>query len=672
MKTEILKDDLIRLYVEKNKTDKEIAEIYSTNIFRIWKLRKEYGIEGINARHRKFFENPQVSITPRQMSIINGSLLGDSCLKNNSTQTAYLSIAHTIKQKEYVDWIYNELKSICPTLPKKYTSKDNKYITYYFASESRRDLKEIRDKIYIPHKTVSKWWINQIDDMGLAVWYMDDGSLQYINKTKSVFSFATNSFSQEENYILAGMLKDKFSLNIEVRPFNKKSGIQYNLFISDDSFEDFQKIVSPYVIESMKYKLPCDLSNVHLQKNLKCNVNKEILEKLYYENSLTQDQMASILGVHKSTVRKYMHIFSIKPRDNQEAQLNGKNNKSKRQGNGRFMAMVLEGDGEKRAFELFREFRKNSFPYLAIKDENHYIGTIDRLNNANGTIVDNTFRYSRSAIEICSSLCPQIFSMSANNSLSPLEIFKDDNMLMDCIRRTIKFAKKDTIASVRQGLKTYRNNRCVTIFPPEWGKVIIQDLFKNSENNLSLLDFSCGFGGRLIGAYASDRVKYYLGIDPLSENIESHKKIYSLIQQHAVLKNKKFDADFICGSVEEVIEGVSDKFNIVFTSPPYFNKEIYASSKGQCYNLYPKYEDWRDLWLEKILTQSYGLLTNHGAMIIFMGNCGKIDIKKDCMDIMTRISGSVPLIYKFLLPSIEYNRNKNIKKFEVAFVIRKQ
>jgi len=668
LKIEISYDELSKLYIDENKTDKEIAQIYSTSVFCIWELRKKYGLKGINARHRKFFDNPQLQISPRQLSIIMGSLLGDACLKSNRS-SSYLSISHTTKQKGYINWLYSELQSICPTPPKHYISK-GKYITYYFASESRTDLNEFRNRIYTPKKIVNEWWLNYIDELALSVWYMDDGTLQYVNKNKSIFSFATNSFSQQENYLLAIMLKDKFGLDAEVKPCNKKTGIQYNLLISDNSFSDFKDIVSQHIVSSMEYKLPSDLTKFNLQKNIKTKVDKEILERLYYKELLTQDQIAVVLGVHKSTVRKYMNIFSIHSRENKEAQIKGKNNKCKRDINGRFKVLELSEEEEKKASYLFRQMRSGDFPYPLVKDDERYIGIIDKLYNSKDVILDNSFPYSKKAIGICSSFCPQIFAMASDNSLSPLQIFNDDNMFLDCVRRTIKFAKKDTIASVRQGLKTYKNNRSVTIFSPEWAKAVVQYFFKN-RNDLSMLDFSCGFGGRLIGAYSSGIVSKYVGIDPLEENIVSNKKIYSLIKKHSYLRNNNFEANLINDTAEDVLGVIDEKFDIVLTSPPYFNKEVYSGSKKQCYNKYSNYSEWKEGWLREVLNIAYDKLKEGGTMAIFMGDCGKIKIKDDCKDIMFGMCGSFPLECKFSLPNIEYNRGKDIKKFDTCFVVKK-
>jgi len=671
LKEKISKEKLYFFYVEENKTDSQIGEMYGLSTFSVWNLRKKYNIKGINARHRKYFDNPQIEITERQMSIIRGSLLGDACLKGKGAKTSYLSISHTYKQKEYIEWLYGELKSICPSEPCNYVSK-GKYVTMTLNSESREDLFDIRSKIYTPTKRVGNWFIDGLNNIVLAIWYMDDGSLQYINASKSIFSFATNSFTQEDNYMLSKALYEKFGLYSEVKPHNKKSGVQYNLLISKQSFDRFINIVSPHIVPSMKYKLPCDLHFSSLISNIESNINKDILEELYYVKKLTQQQIASILGVHKSTVRKYMNLFSIKPRNIIEAQLNGKNNKCTRKPNGQYKEIILSDADIIRAKNIFDNMRSSDFPYYDIKDDKHYIGIIDGLWTFNRGIENKEFPYSRRGIEMCSSLCPQIFSMASKGSLSPLDIFKDDDMLMDCIKRTIKYAKKQTINAVRVGLKTYRNNRCVTIFPPEWAKVAIQ-YCSGDLKKLSVLDFSCGFGGRLIGSYASGNVTNYVGIDPLNENIISHVKIERLIKKHADLRGNEFKSLFINGTAEDVLGRIDNKFDIIITSPPYFNKENYSVDNTQCYNKFSTYDEWKDKWLKEILLKSCEMLNDNGYIILFISNYGKIPVKDDCSYFLNEIYGHEVEELRFKLPSLEYHRSniKILPKYDTCLIVQK-
>jgi len=666
----ISKDQLVQLYINENKTDKEIASIYGVTHGTISLWRKKYSIKGINASHRKFFDNPQIELSQRQQSIILGTLLGDGCLKTSNV-SSYLTISHTYKQKEYLFWLYEELKSICPTAPKSYISK-GKYETWYFASESRKDLKEINDKIYTPKKAVNKWWADQIDELALAIWFMDDGTLSYINKKRSDFSFATNSFSEEENYLLASVLKTKFDIDTSVKPLNKKSGLQYNLYIHDNSFDKFSNLIDANVVPSMRYKLPSEAHRYHLQSNIKVGINKLELNRLYHEEELTCDQIARKLDVHKSTVIKYMDIFDIKARSQSLAQLKGKNNKSARERSGRFVTSQLDESKIQVAEKLYSELRSSGFPYMKVKDDDHYLGIIDKMYNKEigSSNEDGIFAYSRAGVEISSSLCPQIFSMAAEKALTPIEIFNNNEMLMDCIKRTIRYAKKETIAAVRSGLKTYKKNRCVTIFPPMWCKTAILESFKGRED-LSVLDFSCGFGGRLIGSYASTIVSKYIGIDPLIENINSHKAINGIIQKHSILKKNPFDAVFINGTAEDVLPTLNSKFDLIITSPPYFSKERYSGGNTQCYIKYPEYEAWKKKWLKEVLEKSYDLLSANGKMIIFASDNAKFPIGADCKDIMKVIGGQNPKQLNFSQPTVEYLRKNNNKKIDTAWVISK-
>jgi len=259
--------------------------------------------------------------------------------------------------------------------------------------------------------------------------------------------------------------------------------------------------------------------------------------------------------------------------------------------------------------------------------------------------------------------------MAAKKSLTPIQIFNDDFMLLDCIKRTIKYAKKDSIAAIRQGLKTYRNNRCVTLFSPMWAKIILELNFQTA--GLSVLDFSCGFGGRLIGSYASNLVSKYTGIDPIAENIASHQEIFKIIKKHSALTNKTFDAFFYRDIAENIINNINEKFDVILTSPPYFTKEIYSSDNSQCYNKFNEYDAWKQQWLYPILKKSFELLNPNGKMIVFISNFENITLGDDCKEMLKDISQKEVTCFKFQLPNLEYYRSKNIKKYDTVWITQK-
>ena len=63
------------------------------------------------------------NLTKRQKDIIVGSLLGDGYLDKNRYESIALEVKQKNSCKEYVFWLYKELKSLCGSQPKQ--RKDN-------------------------------------------------------------------------------------------------------------------------------------------------------------------------------------------------------------------------------------------------------------------------------------------------------------------------------------------------------------------------------------------------------------------------------------------------------------------------------------------------------------------------------------------------------------------
>jgi len=665
MTIQITKEQLSDLYVSQNKTDAEIAEIYNCKYWNISRLRRSLGIRGINARQREFLKRePMEDLTPRQMSIIIGTILGDGCLKNSGPR-AYLSISHCAKQHDYILWLKKELDSIIKSEIKE-SLQHGKYKAYSMNSETRFDLRELKDKIYLPIKIVTSIF-ETINALALSVWYMDDGCLSYVNKSRSQYIFATNGFSQNDLYKLKQIIYNNFGIETEVKPISRASGIQFVLCVSDISFDLFTQVVKPHIIPSMTYKLAGN-KTLRAESN---NVDKLALEDMYCVQKMTQPQIARAMGVSVSLVRKRMMMFDIPTRSTSEAQLNGKNSRITRKSDGTFKAYELNRKDYETVEKLFSEIRQTGIEPKKI-DIQHGIGIIDHITalDLNKFLCDDGFNYCRTGMNLCSSFFPHTLDMASIGSLSQREIFMDDTMLRDCIERTLKYAKKTSISAVRHGLKTYKNNRSVTFFPPAWAKFIIENEFKN-QDQLKVLDFSSGFGGRLIGSYASRKVSKYIGIDPLDLNINSTRKLYEIIEKHASLSNIDFNMSLYCNTAENVLPKLDEKVDLILTSPPYFDKERYSKKNTQCYVKFSKYNQWVDGWLKPILKQSFSLLKSGGKMIIFASNWGKNPVGDSCHDIMQELTGNDICQTKFILPSVEYLRKNPSKRYDTVWIAKK-
>jgi tRNA1(Val) A37 N6-methylase TrmN6 len=123
-----------------------------------------------------------------------------------------------------------------------------------------------------------------------------------------------------------------------------------------------------------------------------------------------------------------------------------------------------------------------------------------------------------------------------------------------------------------------------------------------------VLDFSSGWGDRLCGFLASD-AKYYVGIDP-NERLFSK---YELMLNHFNVPNKKVELFNSCA--EDVLLG-GRRFDLVFTSPPYFNIERYTQEDNQSFKKYRKLENWLNDFLFRAINLSWSHLKKGGHLVL--------------------------------------------------------
>jgi hypothetical protein len=145
-------------------------------------------------------------------------------------------------------------------------------------------------------------------------------------------------------------------------------------------------------------------------------------------------------------------------------------------------------------------------------------------------------------------------------------------------------------------------------FRPSTAKAIY-DYFKAE----SVLDFSMGWGDRLLGAHASKSVKRYVGFDPntnLYDNYHRQLIAYALIDPN----DKSFDIYPTCAEDESII--LKDEFDLVFTSPPYFDKEKYDQSTNQSYIKHKKFDSWLNDFLFKTIELRTRTLKSGGHLVI--------------------------------------------------------
>lgn len=189
-----------------------------------------------------------IEFTNDEFQVLYGTILGDTHLSHNS-KNIHGSFNHCIKQKElaefkqqYLNRFTNQVRIV-----KKYDKrlKVPNYEQYYCYIKASTALNAIYDKIYNNNtKYINKELLYKLDGLGIAIWYMDDGS-----KPKyGGYLLCTMNFSNSDLNIIQEFFKQKFDINTTVRK-------DKSLYIKANSKEKFKELIKPYIIPSMMYKL---------------------------------------------------------------------------------------------------------------------------------------------------------------------------------------------------------------------------------------------------------------------------------------------------------------------------------------------------------------------------------------------------------------------------------
>jgi hypothetical protein len=105
-------------------------------------------------------------------------------------------------------------------------------------------------------RTASGWAMNWLTAYGLANWYMSDGYVCLVGKTKDrVYNrrveICTDRYDLKTIKRMQYMLADKFDIYTSLVKRNHR----YRLHIAVNSYETFIWLVKPYIVDSMQYKL---------------------------------------------------------------------------------------------------------------------------------------------------------------------------------------------------------------------------------------------------------------------------------------------------------------------------------------------------------------------------------------------------------------------------------
>ena len=162
-------------------------------------------------------------------------------------------------------------------------------------------------------------------------------------------------------------------------------------------------------------------------------------------------------------------------------------------------------------------------------------------------------------------------------------------------------------------------------YPPMTAKYLYErftEHAKTQKDPLVIYDPSSGWGGRILGAMSvrDDRRIHYVGVDPntdlyYTDEDGNERSRYADVADFYNTKTYRGNPFFSETNTYEIFRAGSEevsknkdfkkykgKIDMIFTSPPYFNREAYSQDETQSYKKYgSSYESWRDGFLKPTL-----------------------------------------------------------------------
>ena len=196
-----------------------------------------------------------MELTKQQKSVLIGTILGDGFLQKTGEKNARLRLEHSQKQKDYVLWkgkIFGRLFQGKPSFLERIHPKSKETYKYCrWQSNATPAFGKWRKYFYPNGKKIIPSDIGDFltEPITLAVWYMDDG---YFNKVDRNSYIYLGRVTRAEAEILQKAIQKNFAIIATI--YDKKNK-GFALFFGVNETKKFHTLVHSFVIPSLTYKL---------------------------------------------------------------------------------------------------------------------------------------------------------------------------------------------------------------------------------------------------------------------------------------------------------------------------------------------------------------------------------------------------------------------------------
>ena len=261
-----------------------------------------------------------------------------------------------------------------------------------------------------------------------------------------------------------------------------------------------------------------------------------------------------------------------------------------------------------------------------------------------------------------------------NATVSIRARFNHDNKLKRAIK--LAYVHRDEGAdtaipkNIRRALELV-NGGTIQNFKPMNARAVWEYICPVFRGNV--LDFSSGYGGRMLGAMTSNLRYNYTGIDPNTRTLQGLDALGELLTE----QNLGSEYAMNCMPSEE-FDPEPGFYDAAFSSPPYFNLETYTNEPTQCMNRYNNLDRWFEGYVAPTLEMIYKGLASDGIYAVNIADYKNGKEQFAIVDRWRELSEQVGFKYQEQLdmilnvrPGVGNNKLEKAYKSEGIYIFKK-
>lgn len=250
--------------------------------------------------------------------------------------------------------------------------------------------------------------------------------------------------------------------------------------------------------------------------------------------------------------------------------------------------------------------------------------------------------------------------------------FLDERKLKRAIRICFEFRTGERLlrpTQLRTALELVTGEN-VTNFKAQNAKAIAEHLCPVLWGNV--YDYSCGYGGRLLGIGSSNFKYKYIGVEPNTETVNYLNYLNDIIDEATGVRGT-------------IIQSVSEQYqpediDLAFSSPPYFNLEKYSNEETQCMVQFKTEDEWFEGYVAPTMENIKRGLNNDGIFATNIADYKSYDRKEPYEVVQRWIQTAEKVGFKYdgvikmmlnTRPGVGNDRKEGREKWEGVYVFRK-